>query len=226
MLFPKRFTKLMKSEPSKPKPRNLWVVDESKCLTESELKKLRAFCSQAKEVGLVKRKFTPVRDWFMVELGLNTGLRVSEMASLRCSSLFIDDERCSLFVIGKGNKPRSVWISREFKQICRSYFRYKKLFGYSTEGDGFILNNLSGERISRRALQKSFTKILAKAGLPKRYHIHNLRHTYATFLLEASKHNYRFVQKQLGHASIKTTEVYASVLESKARKAIEKMFNH
>lgn len=224
MLLAKRFTKLMFREPPKPKPRNLWVVDESKCLTESELKKLRAFCSQAKGIGLEKRKFAPVRDWFMVELGLNTGLRVSEMASLKGSDLFIDSERCSLFVVGKGNKPRSVWFSSKFKQICRAYLRHKNQFGYGTDDNAFVLNNLSGEKISKRALQKAFKKILVRAGLPGRYHIHTLRHTYATFLLEASKHNYRFVQKQMGHASIKTTEVYAGVVESKARRAIEKMF--
>lgn len=223
MAFVKWFTNLMFHEP-KPKPRNIWVIDESKCLKENELKRLRAFCSRAKEKALANNKFTPIRNWFMVELGLYTGLRVSEMASLKHSNLFLDEGRSSLFIVGKGNKPRFVWMSSDFRQICRRYFKYKKKFGFNVEGDAFVLNNLSDEKISRRALQKFFKKILAEAGLPGRYHIHTLRHTYATFLLKASNYNYRFVQKQLGHASIQTTQVYAGVVESDARMAVDRMF--
>lgn len=216
----------MLREPSKKKQKTVWVVDERKCLTKTEIKKLRAFCSKAKKTGLEKRKFAPVRNWFMVELALSTGLRVNEMASLQHLNLMIDGSRCSLFVIGKGGKPRSVWISSGFKKTCLEYIRYKKQFGYRIDSNAFLLNNLSDERISKRALQKFFKKILVNAELPRRYYIHCLRHTYATFLLEASNHNYRFVQKQLGHASIKTTSVYAGIVESTGRKAVEKLFNH
>ena len=214
----------MKSEPPKRKKRSPWSVDESKCLRKSEVKKLKNFCLRLKINGLRNMKFTAVRNWFMIELGLNTGLRVQEMACLKHSNLFLDEGRSSISLIGKGNKKRSVWINSDFKKKCIIYLKFKKRFGFSIDPDSCLLNNLKNERISKRALQKFFKIILKKAGLPEHYHIHCLRHTYATFLLIASSYNYKFVQDQLGHASISTTQIYASVTESEGRKAIEKIY--
>jgi len=214
----------MENEPSKRKKRNIWNIDESKCLRKSEVKKLERFCLQLKIKGVRGKKFTAIRNWFMIELGLNAGLRVQEMASLKHSNLLLDEGRSSIFFIGKGNKRRSVWINSTFKKQCIIYLKFKKRFGYQIEPDSYLLNNLKGEGISKRALQKFFKIILKKVGLPKHYHIHCLRHTYATFLLIASNHNYRFVQEQLGHASLMTTQVYAGVVESEGRKAVERIY--
>ena len=214
----------MKSEPPKKKKRNTWNIDQSKCLSKSEITKLRRYCSKLKTTGLKNREFTAVRNWFMVELGLNSGLRVQEMANLKHLNLFLDEGKSSISFRGKGSKPRLVWLSSSFKRKCLLYIKVKKSFGYSTDPDSYVLNNLKNEKISKRSLQKFFKIIIEKSGLPKRYHIHNLRHTYATILLVASNNNYGFVQDQLGHASITTTKVYAGVIESEGRKALDKMY--
>ena len=227
MSFLKRFIKLMKSELFKKKEKKKsfgWVIDESKCLNINEVKKLRCVCNRDKNIGLGKRKFSPLRNWFMLELGLEAGLRVQEMATLRCSSLLIDTKRSSIVLIGKGNKKRAVWINSKFKKTCELFLKYKKDFGYSANAEDFLLNNLKGEGITKRALQKFFGNIVRKANVPRHYSIHCLRHTYATFLLDASNNNYRFVQKQLGHSSIRTTQTYAGVIDSKGRKALEKLY--
>lgn len=112
--------------------------------------------------------------------------------------------------------PESVAV---FTGICN--IRYKIEFGFSVCSEAYFLNNLIDTKISKRALQKFFKQIIIKSGLPSRYHIHCMRHTYATFLLKASGYNYKFVQDQLGHASISTTQVYASVIESEGKKALE-----
>ncbi len=224
-MFPlKWFTFLMKSESRKKKQNNGWIVDESKCFSHREVKKLRSTAKTAKARGLQKRKFSQIRNWFMIELGLNVGLRVSEMASLKHSNLLIDDNRSSIIVMGKGNKKRAVWVNSGFKGICQAYASYKKRFDFDTDGESPLLNNLKGIHISKRALQKSFKNILKTANLPGYYYIHCLRHTYTTFLLKASNYNYRFVQQQLGHASIRTTQVYASVVESDGKIALEKLY--
>jgi site-specific recombinase XerD len=114
-------------------------------------------------------------------------------------------------------------MSEGFRSICLAYFGYKHDFGYSSKTDEYVLNNLAGGKISKRSLQKFFKDIIEKAGLPGHYHIHCLRHTYTTFLLTASNHNYRFAQKQLGHSSLRTTQVYAGVVEQQGRKALEKL---
>jgi len=215
----------MKCEPPEKKNSHYaWIIDESKCLNAEEVKKLRAFCLKTRDFGVEKRKFALIRNWFMVELGLNAGLRVEEMSSLKCGNLFISKERSSITVTGKGNKKRAIWISSDFKNDCLLYLDYKKDFGYGTQPEDYLLNNLKGEKITKRALQKFFKKILKKAGLPEYYYVHCLRHTYTTFLLMASNNNYRFAQQQLGHSSIKTTQIYASVIESEGRKAIEKLY--
>jgi site-specific recombinase XerD len=230
MTFLQKFIKLMKNESTNNKKTNTkktkpsWIIDESKCLGIKEVKKLRQASKKGKMYGLENDKFTPIRTWFMLELGLNAGLRVEEMASLKHGNLLIERERSSIVVIGKGNKKRAIWINSDFKKTCKTYIDYKKRFGYSTDEDSFLLNNLKGTKITKRALQKFFKFIIKKAGLSEHYYIHCLRHTYTTFLLKASNYNYRFAQQQLGHASIRTTQTYASVLDSEGRKAVEQLY--
>ena len=227
MQFSKWFTKLMESKPNvnkNKKTNHSWIVDESKCLTIDEVERLKNFCNNLKHYGLKNKRFTPVRNWFMVELGSNTGLRVTEMTSLKHKNLLIDGERSSIIVIGKGGKKRAIWISSDFKKICKTYINYKKQFGYSIEDEAYLLNNIKGMKITKRSLQKFFKAILEKSSLPNHYYIHCLRHTYTTFLLKASNYNYRFVQQQLGHSSIRTTQIYASVVESDTREALEKLY--
>ena len=218
------FIKLMKSEPTPKIPKFLWAIDERKCLNIMEIQMLRKSCNTARLQGVRQGKFTPVRNWFMIELGLNAGLRVEEMASLKQSDLIIDNNRSSIAILGKGGRKRAVWINADFKRKCQLYLGYKRRFGYSLDDDSYLLNNLKGGKISKRALQKFFKIIMSKAGLPAHFHIHCLRHTYTTFLLTASNFNYRFVQQQLGHSSIKTTQVYAGIIESEGKMAIEKLY--
>lgn len=222
----KKFIKLMKDEliAGKKKKSFAWIIDESKCLSGDEVRKFRRAANKARNYGLEHRKFSPIRNWFMIELGLNTGLRVEEMASLKHGNLLIDKNRSSLLVTGKGNKRRAPWINSAFKITCQRYMAYKKEFGYGISGEDYLLNNLKGGKITKRALQKFFKRMLKEAGLSEHYYIHCLRHTYTTFLLKASSYNYRFAQQQLGHASIKTTQVYAGVIESEGRKAVEKLY--
>ncbi len=221
-----KFIKLMKNELVDNRERNSfsWIIDESKCLSSEEVRKLRRAANKARGYGLEHRKFSPIRNWFMIELGLNTGLRVEEMTSLRHGSLLIDKNRSSLLVTGKGNKKRAPWINSAFKMTCQRYIAYKKEFGYGTSAEDYLLNNLKGGKISKRALQKFFKKMIKDAGLSEHYYIHCLRHTYTTFLLKASNYNYRFVQQQLGHSSIKTTQIYANVIETEGRKAVERIY--
>ena len=134
----------MKSEPKTNQSRknnHAWIIDESKCLGIEEVHKLKSYCDEMKLCGLHNKKFTPVRNWFMVELGLNTGLRVTEMASLKHKNILITGERSSIVLIGKGGKKRVIWISAEFKKTCQTYFNYKNRFGY------FAYSDLSGTSI-------------------------------------------------------------------------------
>ena len=123
----KKFIKLMKHEhlAKKEKSRFVWALNESKFLKLNEVRKLGRYCDKIRKVALRSGKATPVRDWFMIELGLNAGMRVSEMRDLKCSDLHLQIEQSSLSVRkGKGNKPRSIRISEYFKKECRWYLEW------------------------------------------------------------------------------------------------------
>ena len=80
--------------------------------------------------------------------------------------------------------------------------------------------------MGKRALQKSYQRSMDRAGItqPHGVGIHSLRHTYASFLYKASKGNLRLVQRQLGHASIKTTEIYAHLFDQEIQKAVSRLY--
>jgi len=227
MSFLKKFIKLMKHEhlAKKGKSRFAWALDESKFLKLNEVRKLRRYCDKLRKAALRSGKATPIRDWFMIELGLNAGLRVSEMRDLKCSDLHLQSEQSSLSVRkGKGNKPRNVRISDYFKKECGWYLAWKLKLRHCTSPESYLLTIKKDRQLTKRALQKAFKRCMAGAGLPEHYSIHCLRHTYGSHLYLASSHNLRLVQEQLGHSSVRVTEVYANLMNSDVKRAIEKLY--
>jgi len=203
------------------KNRFSWALDETKYLNWKKVKKLRRACEKTKALTLKNNQIIPVRNWFMVELGLFTGLRVCEMVNLKSTDLHIHEEQSSLTVqAGKGDKPRTVYFSEAFKKECLFYLRWKEKKIPGT----YLFANREGKQLSKRTLQKSFKKCLEMAGLESHYSIHSLRHTYGSHLYKASGHNLRLVQEQLGHSSIRTTQIYASLMDEEVKKALEELY--
>jgi len=221
MTFLQEFVKRMKSEPKKKSFQ--WIVSEDKVLWLKDNKKLREACRNMKTEGLKKHKFHLIRDWFMVELGLFTGLRVMEVQNLRVSDLLIRDSLSSIHVRrGKGDKKRDVWINTELKHNCIEFLVIRKQFKFTNNPEDFVFCSSSGKSITTRCLQKAFQRCLDQAGIIAHYTFHCMRHTYATFLLDLS--NLRVVQEQLGHSSVKTTEIYTSLIQKSVKKSLEKIY--
>jgi site-specific recombinase XerD len=220
----KKFIKLMKSELSGPAPKKSrfsWALDETKYLNFEKVRKLRRACEKRKDKALEKNQTIPIRNWFMIELGLFTGLRVDEMTNLQETDLHLQEEQSSLSVRkGKGNKSRTVYLPEAFKTECLFYLAWKKdrILG------PYLFANKVGEQLSKRTLQKAFKKCLHIAGLEPHYSIHCLRHTYGTHLYQASRHNLRLVQEQLGHSNIRTTQIYASLMDEEVREALKELY--
>ena len=224
MLTSKQFRKEEFSEPS-PKSSH-WKPSEEKVLWEHDCQKLKTACLVFKRQGIRTKKINLIRNWFMVELGLFTGLRVMEMADLKIKDLIIQGEHSTVIVRnGKGNKRRDVWINSEFKKICFEYLWLREKYGFPNAPDNYLLVSNKGLPLTTRALEKAFKKCVAAAGLSISYSIHCLRHTYATFSLKAEV-DIRFLQEQMGHASIKTTELYLALLEEKNRLALEGLYQN
>ncbi len=215
----------MKDELFRKKPKNnhfSWSVDETKYLDLEKVKKLRKVLTSAKDKAIKENKILPVRNWFMVELGLFTGLRVEEMVNLKNSDFHLKDKQSSLSVRqGKGGKSRTVYLPETFKKECLFYLDWKEKIIPQSD---YLFTNKQGKQLVKRTLQKSFKKCLRLAGLESHYSIHCLRHTYGSFLYKSSSHNLRLVQEQLGHSSIRTTQVYASLMSEDVKKAVEKIY--
>jgi integrase/recombinase XerD len=203
-----------------------WLLDHRRVLTQSQLRRLTRSCITHKDNARFTSSAAPVRDWFIVKLASETGLRLMEIQALNCGDLITSgDSKAVLVRHGKGDKKRLVRISSSLARCIDEFLAWKVDQEEPVQANDPLLS-IKGRRLSKRAIQKSFRRSMDRAGIsqPRGVGIHSLRHTYATYLLKASNNNLRLVQQQLGHASIRTTEVYTHVFDSDVKKAVEKLY--
>ncbi len=203
-----------------------WILAPDKFLTQQQAGQLLETAKLNAENAIINKRKIPIRDYFIIDLALSTGLRVMEIAQLNCDDVFLENKTPSVFVKnGKGKRKRLVRFNSFFRMHCENYLSWKQNIGEPTGlNQPLLFSSNTGEHMSIRAIQKVFKRIAAKAGLPSHYSIHCLRHTYACHLYKASNYNLRLVQKQLGHASSRITEVYADVLASDVQNALEGLY--
>ena len=158
------------------------------------------------------------RDNAIVEVLYSTGLRVSELITLRINDLFFGEGY--IRVIGKGDKQRIVPVGSVARDKIQLYMelRHPKRPSEAT----LFLNN-RGEPLTRVMVFTIIKQAAMLAGIDKSISPHTLRHSYATHLLEGGA-NIRQVQELLGHESISTTEVYTHVNRKHLRGVVEDSF--
>jgi len=202
------------------------VLDPGKFLSRQEVDKLLETAKKRAEAAIAHGNKVAIRDYFIVDLALSTGLRVAEIADLKCSDIFLREQFCALLVRnGKGGKKRLVRFNGAFKKHYEEYIRWKQSVGEPTSlSDPLFLSSNTKGHMTTRAIEKAFKRAAARAGLPSHYSIHCLRHTYACELYRASGYNLRLVQKQLGHSHIGTTQVYADVVEPDMQRALQRLY--
>lgn len=160
------------------------------------------------------------RDYCIITLFLNCGLRLSELCSINISKIKGD----TLTVIGKGNKERTVYLNKACVDAIRSYLnvRNEKANKISeSEKDALFLSK-NYRRINKRTVEKMVKKYVKKAGLDStKYTPHKLRHTAATLMYKYGDVDIRTLQKILGHENVSTTQIYTHIDDERLRDAVK-----
>lgn len=164
------------------------------------------------ECLLIFRTVDNPKHKLLLLMGYGAGLRVSEIVSLQWRDILFEEHKIHI-KNAKGKKDRIVMLPYS---IVQSLQHYRTLYPQSN----FVFEGqFSGEPYSVGSVQAVMRNALKKSGLEKKATVHTLRHSFATHLLENGT-DIRYIQKLLGHASIKTTTVYTHVSKSAVDKII------
>lgn len=160
------------------------------------------------------------RDKCILEMLYSTGLRISELVSLKLENINLDESLIK--VMGKGSKERIVPFNETTREYLNKYIkeiRPKMLKQIQT--DYLYLNN-HGKNLTRQAIFKMIKKRTLNAGIKKEISPHTLRHSFATHLL-AGGADIRFIQELLGHESISTTEIYTHITKENLKEIYDEI---
>ena len=161
------------------------------------------------------------RDFAIITLFLNCGLRLSELVGINIKDIHFDDYKMT--VIGKGNKERTIYLNKSCIKAINKYLEVRPTDKIDYKSKDALFLSERRERISRRTVQYIVDKELKQAGLDTtKYSVHKLRHTAATLMYQYGEVDIRALQELLGHASISTTEIYTHVANEQVRNAVEK----
>lgn len=158
------------------------------------------------------RKRNILRDIAVIELLFATGMRISELCSLRPSAVNLYDR--SILIYGKGAKERRIQIGND--DVMKILKEYAHEYQTEIELCGFFFINHRGNPLSDQSVRRMIRQYASLAAIDLHITPHMFRHTFATCLLEADV-DIRYIQEMLGHSSINITEIYTHVALSKQR---------
>ena len=160
-----------------------------------------------------------VRGLAIIRVFLDCGLRAAELINLRHRDVDLVSGR--LWVRqGKNSKDRGLWFNGKTRAAIEAWLNVKPSIASST-----LFSSLDGRRaLCGRVLRRYVTRLGEQAGIEKRVHVHTLRHSFATDLLEKSK-NLVLVQRALGHSNIAATTIYTHISNPALEEALKNLRN-
>lgn len=179
-------------------------------LTLTESKSLLSVISEE------KNEFLRKRDYAIIVLFLNCGMRLSELVSINLPMIRNNEV---IAVIGKGNKERTIYLNALCKEALQEYLAIRPKVDIEEEP---LFISQQKKRIQRRSVQRLVEKYLSKAGLDTNvYSTHKLRHTAATLMYKYGKVDILMLKEILGHENISTTQIYTHVDNEGLRDAVD-----
>jgi integrase/recombinase XerD len=167
---------------------------------------------QKDQVTTSYQKKCIIRDIAVIELLFATGMRISELCSLRfCNIDFIEK---NVLIYGKGSKERRIQIGND--DVILALKKYQINFEKELIGSDYFFINRSKNRLSEQSVRNMINKYTLLAAIPLHITPHMFRHSFATYLLEEDV-DIRFIQEMLGHSSINVTEIYTHVTLAKQK---------
>ncbi len=158
------------------------------------------------------QKMNALKDAAVIELLFATGMRISELCSLKINDINLQDK--NILIYGKGGKERKIQIGNN--DVVSILEKYKAAFGVKMQNCGCFFVNQNGSPLSDQSIRRMINKYTSLASIEMHITPHMFRHTFATSLLEADV-DIRYIQEMLGHSSINITEIYTHVALSKQR---------
>lgn len=183
--------------------------------TKKALPKYLSLEEAEKLLSVVDGKFKE-RDYAILTLFLNCGMRLSELVSIDYSDIKSDN---SLTIIGKGNKERTVYLNAACVNAINAYMKVRQHDGVKVKA---LFLSSRNQRISTKTVQHLVYSYLNKAGLGDRgLSVHKLRHTAATLMYQHGNVDVLLLKEILGHENLGTTEIYTHISDEAARRAVE-----
>ncbi len=156
------------------------------------------------------------RDYCIIALFLNCGLRLSELVGLNYGDIRSDN---SMRVTGKGNKERIIYLNDMCVNAINEYMKVRPVEGVKDKNALFLSSRLS--RISPKTVQHIVKTFLEKAGLGDQgFSTHKLRHTAATLMYQQGNVDVLLIKEILGHENLATTEIYTHIIDSQLKDAV------
>jgi len=156
------------------------------------------------------------RNYAMLTLFLNCGMRLSELVGINISNIKGD----SLTVIGKGDKERAVYLNAACRHAVEQYMKVRPKERVRDKNALFLSKR--GQRISKNMVQRIVKQSLGLAGIDTdKYSTHKLRHTAATLMYQHGHVDIRALQEILGHESVATTEIYTHLDAKQLKEAAD-----
>ncbi len=168
-----------------------------------------------------KESKNTLRDFAMITLFLNCGMRVSELVGINLED--VDNQLRSLTVTGKGNKQRIVYLNEACRIALADYMEERLGEKHKASMSRALFLSSRDQRISVKTVQWTVYKYLDIAGLEsKHYSVHKLRHTAATLMYQTGNVDVRVLKDILGHEQLNTTQIYTHVSNRSMEEAMAK----